>query len=292
MAVNRRLILNLTCFIVEQKEAVDCRRLHRSKKLSLVLMATVSSLSLVHQMVTVGAMNPEIRAFEDHTTVPQLSKTFDIKKPVFMKQMTMAHHEHDHTTGPMRGQHEVTQMTTTTPVGQDAHQLEKNDDQLPAFDEHLIDIVKLKDKKMEMTSTENKTTSYSQNEHSEAPNEVALVTAGQRMLTEAVDTSEIRDTVNNAAKGDIIMWAAGTGDLMQTWSSSGGWQINKEISLICSDLEARCTINADASSSDQRRVMKIVTSTEGEVKIEGIVLQNGYTVSIRRNGNSKMKGHG
>ena len=259
----------------------DCRRAgHRSKKLSLVLMATVTPLSLVDQMVVVGATDPGIVAFEGHTIVPQLSKTFDIKEPVFMKQMTMAHHEHDESTGPIRGQQEVTQMTTTTPARKDAHQLEKTDDQLLVFYEQRIDIVKLEDKKMEMTSTERKTTSSSQDEHSKAPNQVALVSAGQRMLTEAVITSEIKEAVNNAAKGDVIMWAAGTGDLMQKWNSDG-WQINKEISLICSDLETRCTIDADASNSDERRVM-IITSTEGEVKMEGIELKNGYKVSTRR----------
>jgi hypothetical protein len=104
---------------------------------------------------------------------------------------------------------------------------------------------------------------------------------GQRKLDDgAVATSGVRAAVDAAAAGAVTLWEAGTGVLAQTWSGGGGWGwpsgffYGKAGTLQCTDVVAKCTIDAQATSSDERRVL-YVGDADG-VYLTGLVVRGGY----------------
>ena len=96
----------------------------------------------------------------------------------------------------------------------------------------------------------------------------------------AVDTSGVGAAVDRAADGDVILWEAGT-NLVQTWSVAG-MIVNKAITLECADVVSMCTIDAQASNSDRRRVLQDNHGTDESSNYIGIKFTGGYTVSERR----------
>jgi hypothetical protein len=104
----------------------------------------------------------------------------------------------------------------------------------------------------------------------------------QRKLEDgAVATSGIRAAVDAAAAGAVTLWEAGTGVLAQTWSGVLGWGDSsgeffrgKAGTLQCTDVVAKCTIDAQASSSDVRRVL-YVKNADG-VYLTGLIVRGGY----------------
>ena len=86
-------------------------------------------------------------------------------------------------------------------------------------------------------------------------------------------TSGIRAAVDAAAAGAVTLWEASTGVLAQTWSDSQGWYIFRDSSgtLQCTDVDIKCTIDAQATSSDERRVLK-VTRADG-VYLTGLIVR-------------------
>ena len=96
-----------------------------------------------------------------------------------------------------------------------------------------------------------------------------------------VDTSGVRDAVDNAQDGDTVIWTAGTGVLEQTWSI-GGWGYDnrfKAITIECSDVMTKCVIDAMASSSSPRRVLYDWHGNDGILLYIGLIIQGGYTPS-------------
>ena len=96
-----------------------------------------------------------------------------------------------------------------------------------------------------------------------------------------VATSGVRAAVDAAAAGAVTLWEAGTGVLAQTWSGVSGWGASsgeffygKAGTLQCTDVVAKCTIDAQATSSDERRVLW-VTRADG-VYLTGLVVRGGY----------------
>ena len=99
-----------------------------------------------------------------------------------------------------------------------------------------------------------------------------------------VATSGVRAAVDAAAAGAVTLWEAGTGVLAQTWASSGWGDSSGEFfygkagTLQCTDVVAKCTIDAQATSSDERRVLYVMDA-DG-VYLTGLVVRGGYrTVS-------------
>ena len=96
----------------------------------------------------------------------------------------------------------------------------------------------------------------------------------------AVATSGIRAAVDAAAAGAVTLWEAGTGVLAQTWHrngwgySSGEFFRGKAGTLQCTDVVAKCTIDAQATSSDGRRVL-YVRDADG-VYLTGLIIRGGY----------------
>jgi hypothetical protein len=83
------------------------------------------------------------------------------------------------------------------------------------------------------------------------------------------------------------LWTAGTGVLAQTWAQQGwgsgsghpdytdaGFFYGKAGTLQCTDLVTKCTIDAQASSSDPRIVL-YVRDADG-VFLNGLVVRGGY----------------
>jgi hypothetical protein len=112
---------------------------------------------------------------------------------------------------------------------------------------------------------------------------------------ESLFTSEIRAAVNAAAAGAVTSWEAGTGVLAQTFSvvKGWGWEDNeffnsKAGTLQCTDVVTKCTIDAQASSSDERRVLSVKNADfdiawDGSflgdgVFLIGLVIRGGYMV--------------
>jgi hypothetical protein len=106
----------------------------------------------------------------------------------------------------------------------------------------------------------------------------------QRKLEDgAVATSGIRAAVDAAAAGAVTLWEASTGVLAQTWNgdgwgySGGEFFYGKAGTLQCTDVVAKCTIDAHATSSDERRVL-YVRDANG-VYLTGLVVRGGRDVS-------------
>jgi hypothetical protein len=106
---------------------------------------------------------------------------------------------------------------------------------------------------------------------------------GQRKLEDgAVATSGVRAAVDAAAAGAVTLWEAGTGVLAQTWEnygwgrSSGEFFYGKAGTLQCTDVVAKCTIDAQATSSD-KRVVLWVQDADG-VYLTGLIVRGGYVL--------------
>ena len=93
-----------------------------------------------------------------------------------------------------------------------------------------------------------------------------------------VDTSGVKNAVDNAQNGDTVIWTAGTGVLEQTWSSSSGWDLNGAITIECSDVMTKCVIDGMASSSSQRRVLFDEHGNDGILLYIGLIIQGGYVL--------------
>jgi hypothetical protein len=93
-----------------------------------------------------------------------------------------------------------------------------------------------------------------------------------------VDTSGVKNAVDNAQDGDTVIWTAGTGVLEQTWSTSWGYDDKfKAITIECSDVMTKCVIDGMASSSSQRRVLWDEHGNDGILLYIGLIIQGGYT---------------
>ena len=90
-----------------------------------------------------------------------------------------------------------------------------------------------------------------------------------------VDTSGVKNAVDNAQDGDTVIWTAGTGVLEQTWSSAG-WYFNDAITIECSDVMTKCVIDAMASSSSERTVLRDLHGNDGILLYIGLIIQGGY----------------
>ena len=90
-----------------------------------------------------------------------------------------------------------------------------------------------------------------------------------------VDTSGVKNAVDNAQDGDTVIWTAGTGVLEQTWSLN--WFLNDAITIECSDVMTKCVIDGMASSSSQRRVLLDEHGNDGILLYIGLIIQGGYT---------------
>jgi hypothetical protein len=97
-----------------------------------------------------------------------------------------------------------------------------------------------------------------------------------------IPTSGIRAAVDAAAAGAVTstLWEAGTGVLAQTWSEVDGWDAfyGKAGTLQCTDVDIKCTIDAQASSSSDRRRVLYVRDADG-VFLIGLIVRRGYLVS-------------
>ena len=93
-----------------------------------------------------------------------------------------------------------------------------------------------------------------------------------------VDTSGVKNAVDNAQDGDTVIWTAGTGVLEQTWDS-GGWDLWDAITIECSDVITKCVIDGMASSSSERRVLVDVHGNDGILLYIGLIIQGGYRSS-------------
>ena len=91
-----------------------------------------------------------------------------------------------------------------------------------------------------------------------------------------VDTSGVKNAVDNAQDGDTVIWTAGTGVLEQTWSDSYGWGLYDAITIECSDVMTKCVIDGMASSSSQRRVLYDLHGNDGILLYIGLIIQGGY----------------
>jgi hypothetical protein len=92
-----------------------------------------------------------------------------------------------------------------------------------------------------------------------------------------VDTSGVRNAVENAVDGDTVIWTAGTGVLEQTWTDYSGWHLGNAIAIQCSDVITKCVIDAMArSSSSERRVLYDDHGNSGTLLYIGLIIQGGY----------------
>ena len=91
-----------------------------------------------------------------------------------------------------------------------------------------------------------------------------------------VDTSGVKNAVDNAQDGDTVIWTAGTGVLEQTWSVSLGWYLYGAITIECSDVMTKCVIDGMASSSSERRVLWDEHGNDGILLYIGLIIQGGY----------------
>ena len=96
-----------------------------------------------------------------------------------------------------------------------------------------------------------------------------------------VDTSGVKNAVDNAQDGDTVIWTAGTGVLEQTWTDKYGWGYNsadtfKAITIECSDVMTKCVIDAKASRSSPRRVLYDMHGNDGILLYIGLIIQGGY----------------
>jgi hypothetical protein len=91
-----------------------------------------------------------------------------------------------------------------------------------------------------------------------------------------VATSGVRAAVDAAPAGAVTLWEASTGVLAQTWSGTHGWFIFRDSSgtLQCTDVDIKCTIDAQATSSDERRVLR-VWDADG-VYLTGLIVRGGH----------------
>ena len=94
-----------------------------------------------------------------------------------------------------------------------------------------------------------------------------------------VDTSGVKNAVDNAQDGDTVIWTAGTGVLEQTWTDQYGWDLYDAITIECSDVMTKCVIDAMASSSSERRVLWDRHGNDGILLYIGLIIQGGYTSS-------------
>ena len=88
-----------------------------------------------------------------------------------------------------------------------------------------------------------------------------------------VDTSGVKNAVDNAQDGDTVIWTAGTGVLEQTWDSIG-WYLYGAITIECSDVMTKCVIDGMAS----RRVLYDEHGNDGILLYIGLIIQGGYTL--------------
>ena len=102
-----------------------------------------------------------------------------------------------------------------------------------------------------------------------------------------VPTSGVRAAVDAAAAGAVTLWEAGTGVLAQTWSGrfgggndSGEFFYGKAGTLQCTDVVAKCTIDAQATSSDERRVLYVYEANG--VYLTGLIVRGGFSYSVSR----------
>ena len=93
-----------------------------------------------------------------------------------------------------------------------------------------------------------------------------------------VDTSGVKNAVDNAQDGDTVIWTAGTGVLEQTWDSNGWGNKDKfkAITIQCSDVITKCVIDAMASSSSKRRGLWDEHGNSGTLIYIGLIIQGGY----------------
>ena len=109
--------------------------------------------------------------------------------------------------------------------------------------------------------------------------------SGSSSCTNGYPTSQVRSAVDAAAPSAVTLWGAKTGVLAQTWasdgwgSSSGEFFWGKAGTLQCTDVVAKCTIDAQATSSDYRRVL-FVMNADG-VYLNGLIVRGGY-LSVSR----------
>ena len=99
-----------------------------------------------------------------------------------------------------------------------------------------------------------------------------------------VDTSGVKNAVDNAQDGDTVIWTAGTGVLERTWDTTydAGWGYDdkfKAITIECSDVMTKCVIDGMASSSSERRVLWDQHGNDGILLYIGLIIQGGYRVS-------------
>ena len=94
-----------------------------------------------------------------------------------------------------------------------------------------------------------------------------------------VDTSGVKNAVDNAQDGDTVIWTAGTGVLEQRGEYSG-WYLNGAITIECSDVMTKCVIDGMASSSSQRRVLYDKHGNDGILLYIGLIIQGGYTSNV------------
>jgi len=99
-----------------------------------------------------------------------------------------------------------------------------------------------------------------------------------------VDTSGVKNAVDNAQDGDTVIWTAGTGVLEQTWSDTAGWGFAtdrfKAITIECSDVMTKCVIDGMASSSSVRRVLWDKHGNDGILLYIGLIIQGGYRYDV------------
>jgi hypothetical protein len=117
-----------------------------------------------------------------------------------------------------------------------------------------------------------------------------------RGATVTVDTDAVRSAVDGMADGDVCLWNSGTGTLVQNWSKQGwgcegfndwgtcsgdtwssGMFGGKAGTLQCTDVVTQCIIDAEATSTDMRRVM--VLQDTGDVFLTGLAIRGGHAVS-------------
>jgi hypothetical protein len=110
-----------------------------------------------------------------------------------------------------------------------------------------------------------------------------------------IATSGVRAAVDAAAAGAVTLWEAGTGVLAQTWAvsgwgyGSGEFFSGKAGTLQCTDVVAKCTIDAQATSSDARSVL-YVEDANG-VYLTGLIVRGGYRSSVSRGVAGAFKRH-
>ena len=91
-----------------------------------------------------------------------------------------------------------------------------------------------------------------------------------------VDTSGVKNAVDNAQDGDTVIWTAGTGVLEQTGTDTYGWYLYGAITIECSDVMTKCVIDGMASSSSLRGVLFDQHGNDGILLYIGLIIQGGY----------------